>query len=344
MSAEITAVLRCDAGPAIGAGHLVRCVALAEGLRREGAAAALVTRPLPAVWRELIRSRGIEHLEREELAPGVLGEQVLAIPFGGPPAMVILDDYGFGAEEFEAAGSRAGLVVRIADRGGDLPVDAVIDHNLGAREQDYSQAGLRLIGPGYALLREEFRNPPPRPSAGCPASVLISLGGSASATLLPHLLGALEEVGTALRVRIVGNPYERGKDLAREGSERLELSWIPPRPSLIEELCAADLALLAAGGIRFEAARCGCPMVLGILADNQIEDARAFARAGAAELVGWWKEAGERQIATLVRELLGDDERRVRLAHTGRQLVDGRGAARTARALIEAVRHRRDGR
>ena len=48
-----TVVLRCEAGPLVGAGHYVRCLALAEGFRRAGAKPRLLTPPLPEAWRAM---------------------------------------------------------------------------------------------------------------------------------------------------------------------------------------------------------------------------------------------------------------------------------------------------
>ncbi|HHN73970.1 MAG TPA: hypothetical protein ENK10_01950 [Acidobacteria bacterium] len=331
-------VLRCDAGEQIGAGHLVRSLALGEGLVRCGARALLLTPPLPEAWRQMVADRGVELVEAQGLAPGQISAELLTEAAGTPPRALVLDGYAFGAEALEAVAGMAALVTMICDHGEDLGADAVIDPNLSADPDRYSRTPLRLIGPRYALLREEFRQPGPRPAATGRPRVLVCLGGSATATLVPRLARALAASGAPIEVRVIGNPHDRVGPEELPSADEMEIHWLQPRPSLVDELLAADLALLAAGGVRFEAARCGCPMVLGILADNQVADARAFARCGAAVLAGWWEQVDPRALGREIRTLLDDPGKRKTLAQRAAEIADGHGAERAARALLTAAR------
>ncbi|MDQ7007748.1 MAG: hypothetical protein Q9Q40_10985 [Acidobacteriota bacterium] len=331
-------VLRCDAGEHIGAGHLVRSLALGEGLVGCGARALLLTPPLPDAWRRMIADRDVELLEVPGLAPGRVSTQLLVEAVGTVPRAVVLDGYAFGAEAIEPLAARGTLVTMICDHGENLGADVVIDPNLSADPGRYDATPLRLIGPRYALLRKEFRRPGPRGPAGGRPRVLVCLGGSATAALVPRLTRALAASGSAIEVRVIGNPHDRVSPQAPPPTSGMEIHWLEPRPSLVDELLTADLALLAAGGVRFEAARCGCPMVLGILADNQVADAQAFATAGAAVLAGWWKQADPPALGRTIRSLIDHPAKREALAARAAEIVDGRGAERAARKLLAATR------
>jgi len=328
-------LLRADAGRNAGAGHLVRSIALAEGFVRAGAEPVLVTPQLPPGMARLLAERPVVHAPVPGLAPGDPGP--LAELADGGAALVVLDGYRLGPEAVRAARRAAPFVAALADGNAPAGVDAVVDHELCADTARYPSVRLRLLGPRYALLREEFRDPPPRtdPDPG-PPRVLVTLGGSATGRLGDRVLALLAAAGRPLRARIVGNPWEEApRRDAPAGPVVVE--FVPPRPSLVEEFARATVAVLAAGGTRFEAARCGCPMLLGVLADNQQEDARAFVAAGAARDLGRWDDLDPREGGMLLRELLDRPDLRKRLAARATALVDGRGAERAARRLLAAA-------
>ncbi len=329
-------LLRADAGPGAGAGHLARSIALAEGFARAGAEPLLVTPGLPPGMARLVEGRRVRHVPVPGLAPGDPGP--LAGLAGKDAALVVLDGYRLGPDAVAAARRAAPFVVALAD--GDAPagVDAVVDHELCATPGRYPGVPLRLLGPRYALLREEFRDPPPRPlREPGPPLVLVTLGGSATGRLGRKVLDLLAAADRPFRARIVGNPWEE-TPAPRPGATPVSIEFLPPLPSLVEELSRASVALLAAGGTRFEAARCGCAMLLGVLADNQVDDARAFVAAGAARGLGRWDDLDPAEGGMLLRELLDRPDLRRELATRAAALVDGRGAERAARELLAAAR------
>lgn len=330
------AILRADAGPAAGAGHLVRSLALAEGFARAGAEAILVTPELPPPLRRLVDGRPVRHVPVPGLEPSEPGP--LAELAAGAAAVAVLDGYRLGPAAVAAARKAAPLVAALADGTAPPGVDAVIDHELSADPGRYPGIPLALLGPRYALLREEFREPPPRPARDPdPPVVLVTLGGSATARLRDRVLAVLAAAGGPLRARLVADPWT-GSPAGDAPPPGIELTVVPPRPTLADELARATVALLAAGGTRLEAARCGCPMLLGILADNQVADAEAFAEAGAARLLGWWDRLDPAAAGRALRELLDDPAARRELAGRAGALVDGRGAERAAQALLAAAR------
>jgi spore coat polysaccharide biosynthesis predicted glycosyltransferase SpsG len=285
----------------------------------------------------MVVDRGVRLVESGDLGPGRAGEDA---PVGEDLTLAVLDGYDFDESHVAAWRQRAPFVALIADHGADHGADAVVDHSLSAREDRYPGAALRLLGAAHALLREEFRDPPGTREPSDVPVVLVSLGGSATESLVPRLLEGLEAADRRLLARLVAGPHDELGSLAGDGPltrGSATVIRVPPGPTLRPELERADLALLAAGGVRFEAARLGVPMLLVVLADNQVEDARAFAEAGAARRLGWWRDATPESMGAALREMLDDTEARRAMGARGQALVDGRGAERAARALLRAA-------
>ena len=151
----MSAVLfRCDGGPELGIGHVMRCSALAAAF------GALGWRSAFAVTRES--------------APLVSGREVVIVPPGREGASVVaatcsaedfeilvVDHYGLDAAFEGAARGAAALVVVIddlADRAHDC--DVLLDPNPERAPADYDRLVSRetrlLLGLKHASLRAEF--------------------------------------------------------------------------------------------------------------------------------------------------------------------------------------------
>ena len=113
------------------------------------------------------------------------------------------------------------------------------------------------------------------------------------------------------------------------------IQWLGPRESLVDVLSQAAVAVVAGGVTLYEAAALGVPTVAVPIVAAQRADRprlRSRRRDHRAALDREGIDAGA--IARAVtRVLMVDRTHARRLAARGRQLVDGRGTERVARAL-----------
>ena len=171
-------------------------------------------------------------------------------------------------------------------------------------------------------------------------NVLLVFGGSQGAQALNEF--AVETWGTAgpAVLHLCGERYH---EPLRARVSRADYRLLPFTDELGAALAAADLALARAGGSVWELAAAGLPAVLvpspNVTADHQTTNARYFEQAGGAVVVRE-DELAARGRET-VEQLLGDDERRARLADAMRRHARPDAADEIAEELIALARARR---
>src|SRR6202142_4186889 len=177
-------MIGAECGIQIGTGHVMRCLALAQSWKRFGGSVTfLVPEGSPGI-EQRIRSEG---LSVEALAPDKFACAVVDRMLHSKQRFAVLDGYSFGARE-QTALSEAGIAVLTVDDYGhatDYPVRWVLNQNAQApalaemyvRRADNTRL---LLGPAYALLRDEFlpwigwkRRTPEKAS-----KILVTIGGS----------------------------------------------------------------------------------------------------------------------------------------------------------------------
>ncbi|MFI7450587.1 PseG/SpsG family protein [Nonomuraea sp. NPDC049714] len=332
--------IRCDAGAAIGVGHLVRCVALAEELTARGVEVVFLGAVSGSPWAaEQLRARGLP-LVPAPREPALLASLVDELCLDA----VVLDSYtlapGTGAALRAGRDSWAGLsgrgpvVLAIID--GDplgQEADLYLDQNLGAEHRPFpalpgsraSRPGgaRRLAGASYVLLRDSVRRCRRSAWARSVPRVLCFFGGTDSAGVAPAWAAALRRTGLPYEAAVV-SPVPFGA----EGRVRV----IPPTDRLPELMAEADLVLTAAGSASWELLHLGVPTALTWVADNQSAGYEALVRGGLAAGLG--PEPGPEAVATLAR-LLATPALREEYGRRGRSLIDGRGRERVADALLD---------
>jgi UDP-2,4-diacetamido-2,4,6-trideoxy-beta-L-altropyranose hydrolase len=340
-----TLVVRADAGPKMGTGHVMRCLSLAQECRDRGGDAVFLISAPPGPLVDRLRSEGIE-VRSGSATPGSAADAGEAAELCGrcDARFLIADGYHF-REPFQSEIRSTGLRLLLVDDGVHEPpfaADWILNANLHSRAQDYarrSEETKLLLGPKYALLRREFRKRggPPREHPDRAEKLLVALGGG---NVLAAALTVIHGVKSSpFDVTVVAGFASGGmNELETAVSGARALFRIERNVKDMASLMAwADLAVASAGSISWEAAFMGLPSVQLVLADNQVPIAASLHEAGATFSLGRVEDVTAERLADVVGELAGSRDRRRRLAETGRTLLDGEGPRRILAELEGAA-------
>lgn len=253
-------IVRADASPEIGLGHVMRSLALADELEAAGLSVTICGTGVPP---ELTAARRI-------VAPSHIDDAAAIVDLS--PDLVVVDGYHI-TDEFFAVLDHLGIACAVIDDNGDTnahrPI-AVINHNPHADEAMYRHLRSRprlLLGVEFALVRREFldvaRDAPDRHTG----SVLVAFGGSDPCGLTGPVATRLASEGLEVRVAI-GAAHPERSSLTAQLAERAGISVIEPH-DYVRELAGAGAAVLGAGSSLLEAACLRTPTVAVVVADNQ---------------------------------------------------------------------------
>ena len=336
-------LIRADASPKTGTGHVMRCRALAHAWKEEvGSQVTFAMVSGAPALEGLLRDEGMEVIGVPH-QPGSLEDARHTAQAASAVAArwIVADGYAFGRQYQQAARQQGQKLLVVDDYGhaAGYPAELVLNQNLGAAAELYPVRGpwtRLLLGLSYVLLREEFsgwrgqqREEPARAE-----NVLVTMGGGDADNVTLRVLKALAACEAPLHIRAVAgasNPHLDQLRAAAKASPNVELLHsVKDMPALMDW---ADLAVSAAGVTCWELAFMGVPMVLLVLADNQQPSAVNAHEAGMALNLGDAGAVSEGEISAAVADLAASADRRRHLAEQGRDLVDGQGAARVVRAM-----------
>lgn len=335
------AVFRVDASWAIGSGHLSRCLTLARSLVRTGFTVAVATRNPTDHTKKAVVREGLELLVVE-------GEELIGARRAAEGAtLVVVDGYGFGAD-LHAALREPGRVVAVIDDTASAPVDGdvVLNGNFFAESLRYDGVATTLLGPTYALVRDEFREAREAREARSgdgTRRVLVSMGGADPACATEAFIDATSELAPSELRIVVGGANPRVEAIraaaARIAGHRVEVLVDVARMS--EPMLWCDVAVVAAGSTCLELACLGVPAVVVAVADNQDPVAGEVARRGLMRSVGRFGASSGHDLTREVESLLADGSVRRRMVSDQRATIDGTGAERAAAALDDIVSSRK---
>lgn len=324
MSASPRILLLTVAGAGAGLGHVKRCAALASALTGLGASVRFAiggdAQRLGPLGMTIPDFEEIQWISSPRLAFEIAERHV--------PDLVVVDAYGATDDllwKLRAHGAVVAAIDDLADR--QLPVDIVVNGAYGAERRPYADVPGRrlLLGPQFTLLDPGFADVPHRATRPGVSRVLVTLGGEDAATLIAGVVAAVDRAAPGVAVDLALGPF------ARAGSARgAKVSVHQGLPSLRDLLLEADFAVTGAGMTLYECLAAGTPAVALPLAGNQKPNFDELTGAGLVL-------PGQPDLAAAVERLSRDGALRGRLAASGRELVDGRGAARVAAELVRAV-------
>ncbi len=358
---------RVDSSARIGGGHVMRCLTLADEIKRRGGENTVHRRGHAPSLAERLRARGHSlHLiapprRRSPSRGRRLGSRDSLSLDGSPKAdaqrrapsseqgadWLIVDHYLLYAEwhrEVRPVTERLMIIDDLANR--SLDCDLLLDQTPGRTANDYAamappRAAL-LLGASYALLRPEFAlersgGAGPTPRCGPVRRILLSLGTTDIDGVTATVLDAILPVAIDQAIDVVLGPDAESLARVRARSQRqIRASRFTSMPQNMAELMRdADLAIGAAGTTSWERCCLGLPSLIFILAANQEIDWPSRWRQKARTC--WLTcPACPRRL----REILDDETRRDTMGAASASIVDGLGAGRVANEITAAKRER----
>lgn len=341
---------RADGSAAAGAGHLMRCLTVAQELQKR------IEHPEDICFlcaeeasAELLRSREMP-VKVLGTDPADLEEELPALEAMLPDSLsVFLVDSYYVTDAYLAGLKRFGTVILLDDmQQHGFPVDGVINYNLFASAEKYRELygteTPQYLGAAYVPVRQQF----------CKASeayavtdrvtdILITTGGGDRDNIAGAILKELCEhqlEDCEVRYHLVVGRFNPNRDrleqYAEEHSEVILHCDVQDMAGLMAE---CQLAVTAGGTTIYELAVLGVPFVCFSYAENQEGLTEWIGSHGTAGYAGAWHYAPEQTL-----ERIGDwclrayEDRAVRQRayEAERTLVDGRGAARIAQILMAA--------
>lgn len=322
-------LIRADASPRMGTGHVMRCLALALAARScgwESFIAAHVESPWVA---ERLKYSNLPH----EILPGPppaweRPEDLERLLAAHDPAAVVLDGYHFGPDcQKHLLGRRPLLVIDDYAHLPEYHADVLLNQNAGSEALIYKGIlGQKLLGPHYALLRPEFaaarQAAEKREFPTTPEKILVTLGGGDFIKILERLSAALsipETAGKSIRILAGSMEVSLIQQLLQHSPTRLEiLQAVTDMPQLLLD---TDLCVTAGGSTCWELCCLGVPFLTVEVAANQRLIIETLIRSTAAPIFS------RKNFAV---DLAGaGHERRAILM----KLVDGAGAGRVLEAF-----------
>jgi UDP-2,4-diacetamido-2,4,6-trideoxy-beta-L-altropyranose hydrolase len=351
-------LIRADSTTRIGAGHVMRCLALAQAWRSRGGEATFLGRYEGEGLRQRLVVAGVglvaldlPHPDGSDLETTLrtLDRLTKGRAAAAPRPCLVLDGYHFDPG-YQRCVRGAGFGLLVVDDNADLPhydADVLLNQNIHAPRLSYHTAPetVRLLGTRYVLLRPEFlawrrwRREVPLEAR----KVLVTLGGGDpdNVTLrVIEALGRLDLPGFEVRIVIgAANPHQEQLRRAADGSPHpIELRTAAT--DMAELMAWADVAVSAGGVTSWELAFMGLPQCAIVLAENQSQAARGLHDEGVSINLGWFQSVTPGRLARTLAELLGDEVRRREMSRRGRLLVDGMGVDRVVAATRNQSRIR----
>jgi UDP-2,4-diacetamido-2,4,6-trideoxy-beta-L-altropyranose hydrolase len=296
---------------------------------------------LPATYSRALQDSSLEQVSRDADAEDTLH----ALETVSKVDWLVVDHYALDSRwegKMKTCVSRLMAIDDLANRNHacDLLVDQNLCRNYENRYHDLVPSGCaNLLGPRYALLRENFRQARPRMGrTPCGLSrLLVFFGGSDPGNETEKALNGIKGMGNEfLHVDVVvgaTNPHKhRIKDLC---ATQNGWQYHCQVENMAELMGAADLAIGAGGSTTWERCCLGLPAIVTILSENQAELTEEVGQYGALVNLGWASELKPQSYSTAITGLA--PEALSRMSQKGRELVDGEGCSRVVDVMFRLL-------
>lgn len=348
--------IRADGNAAIGIGHIMRCLSIADAVKERGTEEPVFLLA-DNICYNMVVDRGFAvkvlgtdyrymQTELEKLSTLLKKEDV-----------ILVDSYQVSIEYYKELGKLCKTVC-LEDMGNTYPVDLLINYNIYAKQlrKNYQQGCTPkqvLLGVEYIPLHKTFQQNETFHVKDEVTDVMITTGGSDPWFAAGSILEAIwkesirEEnnqtynIGKCNKItfHIVSGPMNQYAAQLKAFCAEKELFIVYENVQNMEALIKkCDVVISAAGSTIYEVCAIGVPMICFYFAENQRQGAQALAQLTDIVNAGDFAEDKEQVVSNIIKALhrcIHERAYRELLSVQERALVDGKGAVRLAEEIIK---------
>lgn len=346
-------LIRTDANKEIGMGHVMRCLSIADAMKKDYDVQPLfvVSDDNPV---ELITKRGHKvinlHTDYRDMNSQAEFNRIAQLLNQHLPLALLVDSYQADSDYFvklkELMAEEEGLkslpckVFYMDDiRRPEYEVDGIINYNIYAKDFAYGQEKC-LLGAKYVPLGQAYAGEGKikRTVAKNVTDVLVTSGGADKYSICYQIADGLARAYPAIRFHVVSGAYNENLDALKELSAECANVVIEQNVTdmkRLQEIC--DVAVSSAGSTMYELAVLGIPTITYYFVDNQKLIAEAFGNKGHAINAGDYRDGADKMlenIADTFKQMVESYVFRKMSSANMKCVTDGQGAKRIAGAVI----------
>ena len=359
-------VVRVDSSKEIGSGHIMRSLTLADQLSAKGTNVSFVCRDLPGNISTFAEKKGykvyrlpfVENRQTENFQDLLAGDllesnwktdayQAEAVLRANQQIdCMIVDHYDLDSRwetQMRPFTKKIMVIDDLANRDHncDLLLDQNLCENLESRYEGLIPKHCRkFLGPQYVLLRPEFIEAQKnlRKRTGDVRRILIFFGGADPTNETTKALKSLRLINRLdIAVDVIVGASNSNKDQIKLLCSSMRNTTFYCNVNNIAKMMAmADLAIGAGGTATWERCLLALPAITVVIAQNQMENTAAVAKAGAAWNLGWHNKVSIESLSEAIKKALDDPERLKEIGEKAAVLME-RHTLMGSPELIDAI-------
>ena len=342
--------IRVDSSTKIGYGHLIRCLALADTLKKSfkinfictnlnGNLISQICKKKFEVFRFNTKSQRINVKKDAEKTISIIKKH------RNKKSLLILDSYILSQEwenRVKPYVKRLIVIDDLMDR--KHSCDLIIDQNLHTQMNSlYTKSVpkncVKLLGPDYAILRNQFiaqrkyakiRSLPIK-------NILVSFGGTDNENHTLHALTSLKKLNSNVDVNVVTGTANIGKKIIKNFCKKnFNYNYFEQVENMAKLMQVADLCIGSSGTTTWERCCVGLPAIAIVASNDQKDIASAVSKNKCIINLGKIKKSDNVNYVRLMKNLKNSELQN--MSRNCMKLVDGKGAARISKYIFSMMK------
>jgi len=325
---------RVDASPAIGIGHLMRCIALSEELIKRGNICSFVTKidDISLIKKIKENNINIKYIDSNATLDDDKN-QLLKYCRNNNINWIITDSYNINSKYLKEMKKNGFKVLSIDDTAQiHYYSDIVLNQNIGSDKLIFSAEKYSkfLLGPKYAMLRNDLLRRHEKIDRENIEKLLIMFGGSDNDNLTLKIIDLLKSFSKKIDFSVIIGPLNPFYDDIEKyiKKENLKIKLIKSPENIVDLYLDTDIAISAGGTTCYELAYFGIPNIIITIADNQFKNASELDKQKVSIYLGKKEEIKPKQLKNKFNELVNNLPLSKNLSRNGKKMVDGKGKER----------------